>query len=169
MIKQSKNSNKALFLDRDGVVNYDYGHVYKVDEFTFILKIIDVIRYFKNIGFKIIIVTNQAGIAKGIYSKADFLSLNDWMLEELKKNGAEIDQVYYCPHKNSDGCFCRKPHPGMFLKAIDKFSIDPDKSFMIGDKETDLIAARKAGIKNRFLLEKPENLNEIFNSMKNYI
>lgn len=169
MTKQIENSNKALFLDRDGVVNYDYGHVYKIDEFKFNLQIFKVIRYFKSRGFKIIIVTNQAGIAKGMYSKTDFLNLNEWMQEEFKKNLAEIDQVYFCPHKESDGCFCRKPNPGMFFKAIEEFSINPEKSFMIGDKVTDLIAARKAGIKNRFILSEPKNLEVIFSSMKNLL
>lgn len=144
---------KALFLDRDGVINIDYGHVHKIENFKFTDFIFDFCKKYQDQGYLLIVITNQAGIGKGLYSESDLIVLNQYMVNEFKKRGINITKVYYCPHKPDDNCNCRKPKPGMFLKAIKEFNIDPDQSIAIGDKMSDLEAANSAGIKNKIFIE----------------
>ena len=139
--------NKALFLDRDGIINIDYGHVHKIEDFKFTDFIFDFCKKYYDEGYMLIVVTNQAGIGKKLYTEEDFIILNKWMEEQFIKNGINLTKVYYCPHTPQDMCDCRKPQPGMFLKAIKEFDIDPNSSVAIGDKMSDLEAANKAGIK----------------------
>ena len=141
---------KALFLDRDGIVNIDYGHVYKIKDFKFTNFIFDLCKKYQKDNYLIFIITNQAGIGKGLYKEKDFLKLNKYMLDEFNKQGIKINKVYYCPHRPEDNCECRKPKPGMFLEAIKEFNIDPNESVAIGDKMSDLKAAYAAGIKNLY-------------------
>jgi len=145
--------NKALILDRDGVINIDYGYVHKKENFKFIDGIFEICRKAKELGYLIIITTNQAGIAKGLYSEQDFLNLTYWMEQEFSKENIQISKTYYCPYhvdskieKYQQDSFDRKPNPGMILKAIDQFNLDKEKCLMIGDKETDMIASKKAGV-----------------------
>jgi D-glycero-D-manno-heptose 1,7-bisphosphate phosphatase len=146
--------NKALFLDRDGVINADKGHVYLMEQFEFIPGIFNLCRRYASEGYLIIIVTNQAGIAKGIYSEKEFGDLTSWMLERFSSDGVTISKVYHCPHHpDTTGiCGCRKPAPGMILQAIKEFDLDISQGVLIGDKETDLEAGRRAGIPERNLL-----------------
>lgn len=160
-IQRDLSKKKALFLDRDGVINIDFGHVYKKEEFKFVPGIFDFCKNYIKKGYIIVIVTNQAGIAKGLYSKNDFLSLNSYMLDEFLKNGIKIANVYYCPHKPEDNCECRKPKPGLFLKAINDLNICPELSIAIGDKITDLEAAHAAGIKKLFLVPSRYELKDV--------
>lgn len=138
--------NKALFLDRDGIINEDYGYVHKIEDFKFTDFIFDLCKKYQDQGYMIIVVTNQAGIAKGFYSEEDSIKLNHYMVNEFKKKGIIISKTYYCPHRDEDSCNCRKPKPGMFLQAIKEYNIDPIVSIAIGDKMSDLEAANKAGI-----------------------
>lgn len=140
--------NKALFIDRDGVINVDKVHVFLKEDFEFTPGIFDLCRSYQDKGFLIIVITNQAGIAKGIYTEDDFLKLTDWMTREFKKKGITISKVYYCPHHPdfTGPCECRKPKPGMILKAKKEFDLDLSESVLIGDKENDLQAGRNAGI-----------------------
>lgn len=144
--------NKALFLDRDGVINVDKHHVYKIEDCEFIDGIFDLCRKAKSQGYKIIIVTNQAGIAKGIYTEEDYFKFRDYVHAEFEKQGCPIDAEYYCPYhiegqgkyrKNSED---RKPNPGMILKAAKDFNIDLSQSILIGDKESDIEAGKNAGV-----------------------
>jgi|BioPla2DNA2_1021312.scaffolds.fasta_scaffold04995_4 D-glycero-D-manno-heptose 1,7-bisphosphate phosphatase len=144
--------NKALFLDRDGVINIDHGHVYKIEEFAFIEGIFELTKRYQNLGYKIIIITNQAGIAKGYYQREDFLTLMDWMINEFTQKGIHIDD-YYFEESLEENHYRRKPNPGMFLEAINKHQIDPTESIMIGDKMSDLIAAHKANVKHLYFLK----------------
>ncbi len=146
--------NKALFLDRDGVVNVDKGHVYLREQFEFMPGIFDLCRRYASEGYLIIIVTNQAGIAKGIYSEEDFCDLTSWMVEQFSSEGVTITKVYHCPHhpENTGICECRKPAPGMILQATKEFDLDISQCVLIGDKETDLEAGRRAGIPTENLL-----------------
>lgn len=137
---------KALFLDRDGIINIDYGHVHKIEDFKFTDFIFDICKKYQSEGYIIVIITNQAGIGKGLYKEEDAIKLNEYMVNEFKKNGITIEKVYYCPHKPEDNCNCRKPKPGMFLQAIKDFNIDATNSVAIGDKISDLEAAHNAGI-----------------------
>lgn len=142
--------NKALFLDRDGIVNEDFGHVHKIEDFKFCDNVFDLCREYQQSGYLIIIVTNQAGIGKGLYTLEDFQKLNKWMIQEFESNGIHISKVYYCPHKPEDKCYCRKPAPGMFLEAIKEFDLDPLQCVAIGDKMSDLQAAHQANIKTLY-------------------
>ncbi len=139
---------KALFLDRDGVINIEKNYVYRKEDFEFIEGIFDLCHKFSDEGFLIIIITNQAGIAKGFYTIEDFLELTAWMIDQFKKHGVDIEKVYYCPHHPdvTGSCECRKPRPGMILQAANEFNLDLAKCVLIGDKESDLQAGRKAGI-----------------------
>jgi D-glycero-D-manno-heptose 1,7-bisphosphate phosphatase len=140
--------NKALFIDRDGVINVDKGHVYRVDDFKFTDGIFDFCRKYSCAGYLIIVITNQAGIAKGIYTEADFEHLTDWMISRFNENGVTISKVLHCPHHPdySGKCECRKPAPGMILQAVKEFDLDISQCILAGDKETDLEAGRRAGI-----------------------
>jgi len=145
--------NKALFLDRDGVINVDKRHVYKIEDCEFIEGIFDLCKKAKEQGYLIIVVTNQAGIAKGIYTEEDYFKLRDYVHSEFKKQGCPIDAEYYCPYheeaiieKYKQDSFDRKPNPGMILKAQKDFDIDLAQSVLIGDKDSDIEAGKKAGI-----------------------
>ena len=143
---------KALFLDRDGVINVDKSYVYKVQDFEFCAGIFELCEFFLQKGFKIFVITNQSGIERGFYSEKDFEKLSEFMLGEFAKKGISISKVYHCPHLQ--GCECRKPKPGMILKAQAEFDIDLANSILIGDNFTDMQAGQIAGIKRLCLVKK---------------
>jgi D-glycero-D-manno-heptose 1,7-bisphosphate phosphatase len=143
----------AVFLDRDGVINKEKGYVHTVDEFHFIDGVFAACREMSKAGYRLIIITNQAGIARGYYKEEDFHYLTKWMLNEFQKHGVQIDGVYHCPHHPVHGvgdyrrdCDCRKPAPGMILRAAKDHSLDLRHSILIGDKATDIEAGRAAGV-----------------------
>ena len=139
----------TLFLDRDGVINVklDGRYVKNTDEFEFMIGAETAISKLSKIFNRILIVTNQQGIAKGIMSDKDLGVLHDYMLFELKKNGGVIDKIYYCPHLAAENCSCRKPNPGMIQHAIIDFpEIKLAQSYLIGDSDTDIIAGNKIGL-----------------------
>jgi D-glycero-D-manno-heptose 1,7-bisphosphate phosphatase len=144
---------RAAFLDRDGVINRDHGYVHRRKEFEFLPGAIAGMRRLVRAGFALIVVTNQSGIARGYYDAADFEALTDWMLNELSQAGAPVLAVYHCPH-HPEGvvpgldrvCSCRKPAPGMLLRARDEHCIDMGRSILIGDKESDITAGKAAGV-----------------------
>jgi D-glycero-D-manno-heptose 1,7-bisphosphate phosphatase len=140
--------NEALFIDRDGVINVDKGHVFLIEDFEFSEGVFELCRKYLDAGYLIIVVTNQAGIAKGLYSEEDYQNLTAWMIEQFKLQGITISKVYHCPHfpEITGPCDCRKPAPGMLLQAVKEFDLDIKKCVLIGDKETDLQAGRRAGI-----------------------
>lgn len=140
--------NKALFLDRDGVINIDKRHLYLKEDFVFTPGIFDLCKKYLEAGYIILVITNQAGIAKGLFTKEDFLKLTDWMNGQFLNNGVIISKVYYCPHHPdiTGFCECRKPNPGMILQAIKEFNLDISECVLIGDMESDIEAGRKAGI-----------------------
>lgn len=149
---------KALFLDRDGVINVELNYLYKIEEFRFIEGVLELCKYYQSLGYLIIIVTNQSGIARGYYSESDFEKLTAWMIKEFAKNGITITKVYHCPHHTeiSGECSCRKPEPGMILQAKKEFDIDLENSILVGDKERDIEAAISAGIKESYLFDEAE-------------
>ena len=146
---------KALFLDRDGVINIEKEYLYKREDFEFIEGIFDLCRCFQSQDYLIIVVTNQSGIARSYYSEEDFLKLSDWMEKEFLKQGVKIAKIYHCPHHPdfSGECECRKPKPGMLLEAKNEFSIDMQHSVMVGDSERDIEAALNAGVCETYLLD----------------
>lgn len=149
----------ALFLDRDGVINIDHGYVYKIESFEFVDGIFTLCEAFQSRGYKIVVVTNQAGIAYGYYTEQQFAHLTEWMTEQFLARGIAIEGVYYSPNHPTKGnppyrkvCNRRKPAPGMLLEAAEKHNLDVAKSCMIGDKPSDMEAARRAGVGRRILL-----------------
>lgn len=146
---------RALFLDRDGVINIEKDYLYKIDDFEFIDGIFELCRFYQDKGFKIFVVTNQSGIARGYYNEDDFYKLTSWMVLEFKKNGIEIAKVYHCPHhpKISGDCECRKPKAGMVLEAAKEFGIDLKNSIIVGDKERDIEAGLNAGLVETYLFD----------------
>lgn len=170
-LKNQIPANKALFLDRDGVINVNFGYVHKPCDCKFIDGIFDVCKTAQDKGYILIIVTNQAGIARGYYTLDQFLLFNKWMLEQFKNNGINITEVFFCPyHKNgiipefAIESFDRKPAPGMIIKALNKYHINPQLSIMIGDSDKDIKAAETAEIKTKILF-KEDNKSE--NAFKN--
>lgn len=154
--------NRALFLDRDGVINIEKEYLYKIEEFEFIDGVFETCRYFQDLGYLIIVITNQAGIARGFYNEEDFKIITDWMLKEFEKEGVKITKVYYCPHhpEFSEECECRKPKPGMILEAQKEFNIDLAKSILVGDKNSDIEAGITAGIGKNYLITTGHKIKE---------
>ena len=153
-------TNRAVFLDRDGVLNKDEGYVGCVDDFHFIEGTIEALQSLKQAGFLLVLVTNQSGIARGRYSEDDFINLTEWMDWSLADKGVDLDGIYYCPHHPEHGlgeykidCDCRKPKPGMLLTAASELDINMAKSFMVGDKASDLQAAINAGVAHPILVK----------------
>ena len=151
---------KTIFLDRDGVINKEVGYLHKIEDFEFINGVFDACRYLQSVGYKIIVVTNQSGIARGYYSEDNFHIVSSWMLEQFKENGVDILDVFFCPHGPGSTCDCRKPKPGMFIQANNKYDIDMENSWMIGDKEADIQAANAAGIQNTILVKSGHAIDE---------
>lgn len=142
--------NRALFLDRDGVINYDYCHVYQIENFKFIDGVFSLVKKYQDEGYLIFVVSNQAGIAKGMYTQNDLDKLDSYMKDKFKEQGIYITKSYYCPHHPNDNCLCRKPKPGMLLKAKEEFDLDMTNSVLIGDKMSDLEAGFNAGVGKLF-------------------
>jgi D-glycero-D-manno-heptose 1,7-bisphosphate phosphatase len=144
--------NRAVFLDRDGTINVEREFLHRTEEFQFISGAAQAIRLLNEAGFRVIVVTNQSGIARGYYDEAAVNRLHRYMDEELISFGASIDAYYFCPHHPEHGmddngktCGCRKPLPGMLLQAAADFSLDLSTSFIIGDKLADVQAGLNAG------------------------
>jgi D-glycero-D-manno-heptose 1,7-bisphosphate phosphatase len=148
----------ALFLDRDGVINFDSGYVYRQQDFLFINGIFDLVRRANAAGHRVVVVTNQAGIARGLYSEEDFQSLTSWMVGCFAREGAEIDAVYHSPYHPTHGIgpyrqdtYCRKPAPGMILAAAADLKLDLAASTLVGDRLSDIEAGFAAGVSRLIL------------------
>lgn len=141
--------NKALFLDRDGVLNRERGeYTFQLDDFEILPDVAEALSIAKSKGYFLIVISNQGGIAKGLYSREQVEKLHQKLAEELFAGGVVLDEIYYCPHHNEVGkCHCRKPEPLLLQKAITRFNIDISQSVMIGDKVRDIEAAEAVGIK----------------------
>lgn len=151
--------NKAVFLDRDGVINVDRGYTYRIEDFEFIDGVFEACEHFAASGYRLIVVTDQSGIGRGLYSEQEFLTLTEWMKGQFRSQGIALDAVYFCPHHPEQGqggykqCRdCQKPQPGMLLQGIAEFGLDPDRCVMFGDKVSDLEAAKAAGIGRKVLV-----------------
>ena len=148
---------KAIFLDRDGVINIDKAYVSKIEDFEFCKGLFEALQQFQKLGYLLIIVTNQSGIGRGYYSEEDFQTLSTWMQKELLSENIKIDAIYHCPHAPEENCECRKPKSGMFEQAMKNFDIDVTNSWMIGDKKSDIEAAQGVGISNTIFLGNAQN------------
>lgn len=158
---------KIAFLDRDGVINVDHGYVSKIEDFLWCDGVFDGLSCLRELGFELVIITNQSGIARGYYSEQDFENLTSWMLGELENQGISVLKVYHCPHDQKAQCECRKPKPGMILRATSELEIDLKSSVLIGDKDSDIAAGKTAGLSKCFLLGKDfASLKEVAFSLK---
>ncbi|MBC7002861.1 D-glycero-beta-D-manno-heptose 1,7-bisphosphate 7-phosphatase [Photobacterium sp. BZF1] len=149
----------AVFIDRDGVINIDHGYVHTTDDFEYVEGVFEACKKLKAMGYMLVLVTNQSGIARGMYTEDEFLTLTEWMDWNFVDNGVEFDGIYYCPHHPTEGkgdylqdCKCRKPKPGMFISARDFLKIDMAGSVMIGDKADDIKAAAAAEVGTKILV-----------------
>jgi len=151
---------KAVFLDRDGVINDDTGHyyVYQPKDLVINERVVPSLQKLMKAGYMLIVISNQSGIAKKEYTKKDADAVNAKIINELQKENITITEVYYCPHHNTHGkCLCRKPDSLMIEKAMARFDIDPQQSFFIGDSDRDTQAAVKAGLR-AFQIKKNESI-----------
>lgn len=140
--------HKALFLDRDGIINVDHGYVHTIKDFQFTEGIFELASLFQSSGYTLFVITNQSGISRGYYKEEDFNVLTEWMIEAFKQNDVKIEKVYYCPHLPNANCQCRKPNTGMIEQATSQYSIDLAHSWMIGDKQSDIDLAHNGHISN---------------------
>lgn len=157
----------AIFLDRDGTINVDHGYVHEIDDFQFIDGVIDAMHELKAMGFALVLVTNQSGIARGKFSEDQFMHLTEWMDWSLADRDVDLDGIYFCPH-HPDGiegeyrqdCDCRKPKPGMLLDAKKQLNIDMASSYIIGDKVEDMLAGEAAGVGTKVLVRTGKPVDE---------
>ena len=158
-ISANPGANRAAFLDRDGVINIDHGYVSRQDNFEWVPGVLEAAKSLHDVGFLLVVVTNQSGIGRGYYSEGDFESLTAWMKDCFADAGAPLSGVYYCPHHPTNAlgelrreCQCRKPQPGMLLQAAKDLNIDLSRSVIFGDKPSDILAGIRAGCAERILL-----------------
>ena len=158
--------NKAIFLDRDGVINRERGqHTWKVDDFEILPNVFEALHIFQDKGYLLIVITNQSGIARGLYNHKAVNDLHEYLRKQLSQNGVNLTEIYYCPHHEDYGnCLCRKPKSLMLEKAIARFDIDASQSLFIGDKERDTRAGEKVGVKG-ILIEANTSLIPIAESL----
>ena len=152
---------KALFIDRDGVINVEKNYLHKIEDFEFIDGVFDALKIAEQRGFINIVITNQSGIARGYYGEDEFATLTEWMVGEFAKNGVKISKVYHCPHNESSLCDCRKPKPGMIFQAQNEFDFDLENSWLIGDKESDIEAGINAGVGRLVLSKSGHKIDEL--------
>lgn len=157
-------SQAAVFLDRDGTLNVDYGYVGEISRFQFIEGVIEACLQLQQLDYVLVLVTNQSGIARGYFSEAQFHTLNDWMTQILAQHGVRLAATYYCPH-HPEGtgvyrqhCHCRKPQPGLLLTAQQQLTVDLARSYLVGDTLADLQAATAAGIGTKVLVRSGQRI-----------
>jgi histidinol-phosphate phosphatase family protein len=164
----------TLFLDRDGVINKrivdDY--VKKINEFVFLDGVLDSLKIFNGLFKRIIVVTNQRGIALGLMNGDDLSVIHEYMLDTINSNGGRVDRIYHCPHDKTDNCQCRKPKPGMLIQAQNDFpDIDFSRAIMVGDSESDMGLGRSRSLKNVFISETSRadvDADIVFPSLKDF-
>ena len=150
--------NRAVFLDRDGTINVDKGYLYKPEDIKYLPGVLDALKFLQDMGYLLIVVTNQSGIARGYYTEEQYLELQDWINSDLRSKGIFLTKTYYCPHlegakicKYDIKCDCRKPKTGLYWKAVAEFNISLKDSFVIGDKESDLSLVEDSDVKGILL------------------
>jgi len=142
--------HKPLFIDRDGVINRSVvlpDYLSRVEQFEFLPETFTSLQKLSRAGYDFYVITNQAGISRGQVTKEQVTEVHAYMLEELRAHGIVIQGIYMCPHQDSDNCNCRKPKPGLLLQAISEHDLDPSDVIFVGDRDTDMQAARAAGVK----------------------
>ena len=151
---------KAIFLDRDGVINIEKNYLYKIEDFEFVNGTFETLKKMQTLGYKLFIITNQSGVGRGYYTLEDFNKLTSWMLNEFEQNGIKISQVELCPHAPNENCICRKPKTGMIDNILKNHQIDLENSWLIGDKSSDIQCAKNANIKNTIQVKSGHDFDE---------
>jgi D-glycero-D-manno-heptose 1,7-bisphosphate phosphatase len=152
---------KAIFLDRDGVINVRRPEVTYVSDrslFALLPGVPEALVMLRDMGFLLVVITNQRGIARGFMTDEDLADVHEYMQSELTAHGVQLDSVYYCPHEEFENCGCRKPDPGMILSAIQELGIDPAVSFMVGDSPSDVEAGHRAGTRTVRIAPEPDEI-----------
>ncbi|TKB43083.1 D-glycero-beta-D-manno-heptose 1,7-bisphosphate 7-phosphatase [Thalassotalea mangrovi] len=165
--------SKALFLDRDGIINIDHGYVSKIESFDFNPGIFELCYAAQQKGYLLIVITNQSGIGRGKYTEQDFQVLTEWMKGKFSEQQITINDVFYCPHHPTNAkppylqdCQCRKPGPGMIVDAAKRHNIDLSQSIFLGDKSSDMEAAQAANVSTRILLSGQYPIDADFNAVR---
>ncbi len=155
--------NKAIFLDRDGIINVERGYTHRLEDFQILPGVMEVLREWQAKGYMFCIVSNQSGIGKSLYTQENVETIHAFLMKEFEKEKVKISEVYYCVHHPDTGrCICRKPDSLFLEKGMARFNIDPSKSFFIGDKDRDVQAGQKAGVTS-ILVEANSPLKNILN------
>ncbi len=169
----SAGLKRAVFLDRDGVINVklpENRYVRNSSEFAFLPGVAEALSVLREMGFFLVVITNQRGIARGFMTPDDLRHVHRFMEEELGKSGVELDGLYHCPHDDHEYCDCRKPEPGMIVAACRDLGIDPAKSYMVGDSASDIDAGRRAGTRTvRIGLDRDSNADMVFPSLPEFV
>jgi D-glycero-D-manno-heptose 1,7-bisphosphate phosphatase len=157
--------NKAAFIDRDGVINEDRAYVHRIADFAFIPGSVEALRALHEAGYLLVVITNQSGIARGLFSEAEYRHLEEYFCTSLSRAGVQLDSIQYCPHLPDAplpeyrlDCDCRKPRPGMLLAAVKQLDIDLSQSILVGDRRADVEAGRAAGVSRCFLVRSGQPL-----------
>lgn len=158
--------DKAIFLDRDGTINVDFGYVYRTENLEFLPGVIEALQIFQELGYLLIVITNQSGIGRGYFTLEDAELFNQALSQKLKKCGIVISSFFTCPHAPEEKCKCRKPSPYLVMEAIKQYKINPDDSYMFGDKNSDVECGKNSGIKS-FLITGEHSLLYWANQLKN--
>jgi len=145
LFSEARSVNRAVFIDRDGTINRDVPYCSRPEDFELLPGAAEAIRLLNEHGFKVVVVTNQSGIARGYFTEEMLARIHDKMRRELARHGARVDAIYHCPHHPDDNCDCRKPKPKMVLQAAKDLDIDLSQSYVIGDDQKDIELARQAG------------------------
>lgn len=161
--------NKAIFLDRDGTINVEVDYLHEKEKLRFIAGVPEALARLKKMGYKLVVISNQSGIGRGYYCKEEVDILHKYMNTLLIRQEAEIDAFYYCPHVEGDNCNCRKPKTGMLEHAAKDLNIALEQSYMVGDKETDVLTGIKAGCKYGLVLSGHTISEEIQKKYKGHI
>ncbi len=143
---EKANTQKAIFFDRDNTLIYDKGYMHDPADLKFFPDTIKTLKELQNRGYLLFIITNQSGIGRGYFSEKDMHNFHKHMLGKLKESGIQIQDLAFCPHKPDDNCDCRKPNPKMLNDFIEKYNIQKNLSYMVGDKESDVLAGQNAGL-----------------------
>jgi D-glycero-D-manno-heptose 1,7-bisphosphate phosphatase len=156
--------NKAVFLDRDGIINVEIGdYIKRFEDFTLIPQLGEALQLLVSKGFLLVVITNQGGLAKNLYTVEELNKMHQFLIQEMEKFGVSFEEIYYCPHHPdyNGKCLCRKPGAQMVEKAIARFNIDPNQSYFIGDKQRDIDAGNAVGVKGILVDSNPDILKVV--------
>lgn len=156
--------NRAVFLDRDGTIARDVHYCRTPEDFELLPTVPEAIKVLNASGFKVVVITNQSGIARGYFTEETLAQIHKKMVDELKKHGASVDSIYYCPHQPDEGCECRKPRTALFRQATKELDIDLTRSYVIGDMQMDIDAGKTLGCQTVLVTTGLNNANEVANS-----